>query len=105
MSELRRFQNARCNNKDMFFLYVHFTPYPEYSHKIRLSVSVCVEPWPKTVRERDLFSDVAKSGNKNVKSMSKVEEACCRMHDFVIERAGGDAVGRAHLNCKLWAHL
>jgi len=53
------------------------------------------------VRERDLFSDVAKSGNKNVKSMSKVEEACCRMHDFVIERAGGDAVGRAHLNCKL----
>jgi len=31
-------------------------------------------------RERDLFSDVAKSGNKNVKSMLRVEKACCRMH-------------------------
>ena len=56
-------------------------------------------------RARDLFSDVAKSGNKNVKSMLRVEKACCRMHGFVIERANGDDVGRAHLNCKLCAHL
>ena len=55
----------------------------------------------QTEREGYLFSDVAKSGNKNVKSMLRVEEACCRMHDFVIARANGDAVGRAHLNCKL----
>ena len=56
-------------------------------------------------RERDLFSDVAKSGNKNVRSMLRFEKACCRMHDFVIQSANGDAVGRAHLNCKPCAHL
>jgi hypothetical protein len=56
-------------------------------------------------RERDLFSDVAKSGNKNVKSMRRVEKACCRMLGFVIQRANGDNVGRAHLNCKLCARL
>ena len=52
-------------------------------------------------RERDLFSDVAKSGNKNVRSMLRAEKACClTLYDFVIQRAKGGAVGRAHLNCK-----
>ena len=52
-----------------------------------------------------MFSDVAKSENKNVKSMLRVEKACCRMHGFVIQRANGDDVGRAHPNCKLCARL